>query len=75
MYSLKIIDKRYEDGTHVILLTLTQGQVLPTIKGFENLRKSLEKDYKREDYKFYYRRINCPTPTSSRKIIDFITGE
>ena len=75
LYSLKIIDKRYEDGTPCYTIKLTQGQVLPTIKGFENLRKSLEKDYKREDYKFYYRRIDCPTPTSSRKIIDFITGE
>ena len=66
MYSLKIIDKRYEDGTHVILLKLTKGQVLPTIQGIEHLRKSLEKDYKRENYKFYYRRIDCATPISSK---------
>ena len=57
MYSLKIIDIR--DGTHVILLGLTRDQLLPIMQGFENLRKSLEKDYKRANYKFYYRRIDC----------------
>ena len=57
MYNLKIIDNR--DGTHVILLKLTKDQILPMIQGFEHLRKSLEKDYKRENYKFYYRRIDC----------------
>ena len=63
MYNLKIIDNR--DGTHVILLKLTKDQILPMIQGFEHLRKSLEKDYKRENYKFYYRRIDCTTPISS----------
>ena len=57
MYTLDIIDIR--DGTHVILLGLTRDQLLPIMQGFENLRKSLEKDYKRENYKFYYRRIDC----------------
>ena len=63
MYNLEIIDNR--DGTHVILLKLTKDQILPMIQGFEHLRKSLEKDYKREYYKFYYRRIDCATPISS----------
>ena len=66
MYNLEIIDKRNrEDGPHVILLRLTKGQILPAIKGFEKLRKGLEEeDYRREDYKYYYRRIDCPTSAS-----------
>ena len=64
MYNLDIIDIR--DGTHVILLGLTRDQLLPIMQGFENLRKSLEKDYKRANYKFYYRGIGCETPISSK---------
>ena len=64
MYNLDIIDIR--DGTHVILLGLTRDQLLPIMEGFENLRKSLEKDYKRANYKFYYRGVGCETPISSK---------